>query len=138
MRAHLASVTLTYRKVISHGPSRRQRTLGPHDSTIHKIGTDLINAMPMEAKSLVSQTIGYMDDDAVTLGGLESWAGPMSINANDRSLVSVWRSLNPANVPCVFYNSPLDSHKQPEVRSQQDLIHDFSRRERECEEGRGG
>lgn len=69
---------------------------------IHFVCTVLKEAMKVNACALIAELIVNIGNDLVTLGEIEHWQRPLSIDTNGRTLLlSVWIGRDPGDVPVV-------------------------------------
>jgi len=60
-----------------------------------------VNTVEVQSCRLIPETVENIDLDGVADIGRESWQGPLAINANEGTLVSVRSSIYPLNIPVV-------------------------------------
>lgn len=66
----------------------------------------LKEAMPVDTGGLISQRIMHLCNDAVTLGKIEHWRRPLTIDSNHRALkLTIGISGDPCDVPVVVEGS---------------------------------
>jgi hypothetical protein len=53
----------------------------------------------MDTGALISKTVVYIDDEAVTHVDIDLGTRPFAVDANDRTLIAIWGGIDPGNVP---------------------------------------
>lgn len=95
------SSCLCYCKLVDECTTRLDWTLCDHGRSIGICCIPLVESMEMNSRSLINQVICYRDLDNVPGVDSDSWARPLSINANERSSKTVRRGRYPANAPSI-------------------------------------
>jgi hypothetical protein len=53
----------------------------------------------MDTGGLISKTVVYIDDEAVTHDDIDLGARPFAVDTNDRTLITIRGGIDPGNVP---------------------------------------
>jgi hypothetical protein len=81
--------------------TRLNWALGHHGRSIGIGCIGLMNTVEMDCRRLVSKAVRYSDDDGITHVGIDRRVGPLSINTDKGSSISIGSSSYPSNTPNV-------------------------------------
>lgn len=88
-------------ELVGESVSRRQGALGDAAWPVHVWAEDLVDAMEVQAGSLVAELVVDIDHDGVTDCGLDGWTGPFVVYPNDGSGETIRVRPYPRHVPVV-------------------------------------
>lgn len=120
-----------YREIVGKCTVRGDTTLHNTLGTIHFICSILEQAMEMKTGRLVAQLIVYVGNDAVTLGEVQWWQWPLSIDTLHRTFGLISRvGIDPSDVPIVS-NRGCTGYEAVEGQSEYP-VEEIGQRERHC------
>lgn len=114
---------MTNRELVCHGHVWRQRALRRHAGPIHEVGADLADTVEMNSCGLIPQMVGELHDDGVAHGGLDLWAWPLAIYANDWPHKTVRGSIHPSSCPVVRHRGSIGKCWQEQSCQGGDMSH---------------
>ena len=98
MLSFVSSLTHIY-KFLQLTLAWRNGTLANHSSTVLKGDTALVQTVEVQGCSLVAEIVNNVDLNSVANVGIDGWAGPLAIDADEGTSVSVRGSVNPSYIP---------------------------------------
>jgi len=95
------STRLVDSEFVDEGSTRLDRALSNHRRPISIGRVLLMETMEMDCSRLISKVICDGDNDGIAHVDTDRWVGPLSIDTDEGSLVSIWSSIYPSDTPNV-------------------------------------
>lgn len=76
--------------------------MSDHSRTILKRRVYIEQSMEMDRCRFISEIIDNVDNNGVSNVGLDSRKRPYTVDANKRSIETIWGSIDPSDVPVVI------------------------------------